>query len=99
MRTTNIEQTSLAEWHSTLLSVGAEAAIAHKLHGPYASFHEALAILDEEMDELAVEIRQKDRHPSRIREEAIQVAGIAMRIAAAAVDPVLTGRDLGDEHL
>lgn len=102
MRSTNIEPNGGLDWQSTLFTIGAEAAVAHKLHGPYASFHEALAVLDEEVDELATEIRRKERSMTRIREEAIQVAGIAMRIAAACEKPTdgytIVGRDFGDEH-
>jgi hypothetical protein len=55
----------------------------HKF-GPFHSAHEAYGVLLEEVDELweAVRMKQSDtkRRPRAIREEAIQVAAMALRI-------------------
>lgn len=51
-------------------------------HGPLRSLHEAYGLLKEEVDELWEEIRRKEweRHPMRIRAEAIDIAVVALRI-------------------
>lgn len=64
-----------------------EARKAQAAYGDYASMHEAYGVMAEEFAELldAVRLRQSDpmRGPS-IEQEAIQVAAVAMRMAAQA---------------
>ena len=61
--------------------VVAELAKATSKHGPMMSPHEGYAIILEEMDELWMEIKKQYdvRTKERMREEAIQVAAMAMR--------------------
>lgn len=61
-----------------------EAIRARKVHGPYASAHEAFAVLLEEVDELWDEVKRKRdaRCPKRMRQELIQVAAVAAKAAA-----------------
>jgi hypothetical protein len=47
--------------------------------GPFASAHEGYSVLLEEMDELWDEVKTKNRSIPKMREEAIQVAAMAMR--------------------
>lgn len=73
-----------------------EACDALEKFGPYNSLHEAYAVLAEEVDELweIVKLKQwteeliltpdKMRSAERIRKEAIQIAAVALRIAADA---------------
>ncbi len=54
-------------------------------HGPkYASVHEGYGVLAEEVAELLDEIRHRDRVWRRIEEEALDVAVVAVKIAAMA---------------
>jgi hypothetical protein len=52
---------------------------ATKKFGPFASAHEGYAVMKEEMDELWDEIKKKTHDRIRLREEAIQIAAMAMR--------------------
>lgn len=60
-----------------LQEVKNEVERATKLHGPFASRHEGYAIMKEEVDELWWEV--KHGTPEAAREEAIQVAAMAVR--------------------
>lgn len=60
-----------------LTIVGAEVLRATTLHGSFNSTHEGYAVLLEEVDELWHEV--KTNNPSRAREEAVQVAAMAIR--------------------
>lgn len=53
--------------------------------GPPRSAHEGFAIIAEEMDELKAHVwmNQKKRNLEEMRKEAIQVAAMAVRFAAA----------------
>lgn len=57
----------------------------HEHHG-FTSFHEGYAVLKEELDELWEEIKvnRVNRSRQRIHDEAIQVAAMAIEIAAIA---------------
>jgi len=59
------------------------AAVQHK-HGPIVDAHQGYGLLAEEVAELLDEIRHRDRVWRRIEEEAIDVAVVALRIAALA---------------
>lgn len=50
--------------------------------GEFKSFHEGYGVLLEEVDELWDEIKMNTHDRTSIREEAIQVAAMALRIAA-----------------
>lgn len=56
-----------------------EFAQASEKFGPFNSAHEGYAVLLEEMDELKNEVWKKNRDKDRIREEAIQIAAMAIR--------------------
>ena len=70
---------------STVDEVVAEAAKAQDLYGSFASAHEMWGALLEEVDELKEHVYQKQglRNLPAMRKEAIQVAAIALRWAAA----------------
>lgn len=59
-----------------------EAADAAVKYGPFASTHEALGVLAEEVSELMQAIRANDME--QIQREAIQVSAVAFRLANAA---------------
>ena len=54
---------------------------ASSLHKPFNSAHEGYAVILEELDELWEEVRKNGarRSPEKMRDEAIQVAAMAMR--------------------
>lgn len=61
------------------------AKAAERKHGKgYASWHEAWAVLREEVDELWDEVKLREQSISRIRLEAIDIAACALRIIAMA---------------
>lgn len=53
-------------------------------YGPFASTHEALGVASEEWDELREAIRANDL--CAIREEALDLAAVAFRLADACAD-------------
>jgi len=74
--------------HTAIDEILAEAASAQDFYGPFASAHEMLGVLEEEVDELRQHVfaRQGSRDRYAMRHEAIQVAAIALRWAAACED-------------
>lgn len=56
---------------------------AQKAYPPFNSAHEGFSILNEEVDELweHVKVKQRDRNPVSMQEEAIQIAAMAVRFA------------------
>ena len=60
----------------------AVAAVAH--HDGFASFHEGYAVLIEEVEELwgEIKVNRANRSRQRVHDEAIQVAAMAIEIAA-----------------
>lgn len=73
--------------HRTMVDASDEAARAQKKYGDFASMHEAYGVLAEEVAELFDAVRMGQAHPNRgarIEAEAIQVAAVALRIAAQA---------------
>lgn len=71
----------------TLTAVVSEAGEAQESYGDFASMHEAYGVLAEEVVELFEAVRLNQGRPERrkaIRHEAIQVAAVALRIAAQA---------------
>ena len=67
-----------------LNEVRLELRRATEIHGGFVNAHEAFAVLYEEVDELWDEVKKNPRkHPEReerIRQEAVQVAAMALRI-------------------
>ena len=61
--------------------VESEVIRARRLHPSYHSYHEAYAVIAEELDEFWEIVRQKDndRDPEAARKELIQVAATAVR--------------------
>ena len=57
----------------------AEAVAAERRYGDYTSAHEAYGVLQEEMHELLSAIRANAGES--VREEAMQVSAVAMRLA------------------
>jgi NTP pyrophosphatase (non-canonical NTP hydrolase) len=66
--------------HGLTIEVSAEMSRADARYGPFTSTHEAYGVLAEEMAELLDAIRSNKLES--VREEAIQVAAVAMRLAA-----------------
>lgn len=60
----------------------------------FHSTHEGYAVLLEELDELWEEIRRKQPVPARVREEAVQVAAMALKFL---IDCCLLPAREGDE--
>ena len=58
-----------------------EANRATKMHGEFASLHEAYAVLLEELDEVWEIVRQKrkNRSAEELRQEFIQIAAMALK--------------------
>ena len=48
--------------------------------GMFKNYHEAYAVILEEVDELWDEIKKKEQDPLRIREESIQAAAMLVRL-------------------
>lgn len=72
---------------SVLYEIEQEARRSDEKYGDFASAHEALGVLLEEFEEFktAVMLRQDDAsRPERLRQEAIQIAAIALRFAEQA---------------
>ena len=67
-------------WNIAIGQVCSEAHAAQQRFGDFTSAHEALGVLVEEMAELTDAIRANA--PESVRTEAIQVAAVAMRLAA-----------------
>jgi hypothetical protein len=59
---------------------------ATNIYGPFASAHEGYVIILEEVDELKAEVWKKHKDPARMREEAIQIAAMAMRFVVDICD-------------
>ena len=54
-----------------------------KTHGDIHSLHEGLGVLFEEFDEFKAEVWKKEQNRSKehLREELVQIAAVALRIA------------------
>ena len=62
-----------------LQDIKTEFSRATEKFGPFNSAHEGYAVMLEEMDELWDEIKKKTKDLPHMREEAIQIAAMAMR--------------------
>lgn len=63
-----------------LIDVKSELVRATQKFKPFHNTHEGYAVLLEEVEELWDEIKIRPENPKKIREEAIQVCAMAMRI-------------------
>lgn len=71
------------EYHMTyaLDDITQEVINAKEKHpGDFKNYHEAYAVILEEMDELWDEIRKKDHNKNNIRYEATQTAAMLVRL-------------------
>lgn len=74
---------SKAVYAEAIDAVHAEATKTTKQYGDFASMHEALGVLQEEVAEFFDAVRLSQSHPGRpekLRAEAIQIGAIALRI-------------------
>jgi hypothetical protein len=69
---------------------------ATQAHGPFNSAHEGYAVIKEELDELWDEIKMKssERNPVNLREEAVQVAAMAIRFLVDIAEDEVVNEDL-----
>lgn len=63
-----------------MLLVREELERANRKHEFFRNDHEGYAVLLEEVDELWYEIRRRNKSQTRIREEAIQVSAMAIKL-------------------
>jgi hypothetical protein len=76
-------------FHIEMAAVHDEAIRAMAKYGNFRSMHEGYGVLAEEVAELFEAVRLRQDNPTRgrcIRSEAIQVAAVALRIAAQALE-------------
>ena len=66
---------------SIISEVVVELAEARERYEPFYSAHEGYAVLLEEVDELWAEVKKRptERNVERMREEALQIAAMAVR--------------------
>jgi NTP pyrophosphatase (non-canonical NTP hydrolase) len=77
----------IEDMHNVMGAAADEASVAQEKYGDFASMHEAYGVIAEEVAELFEAIRMGQLAPNRaarIRAEAVQVAAVALRIAAQA---------------
>lgn len=67
--------------HAVFKLVGDELDAARQNHPPMNSHHEAYGVILEEVDEYWAEVKKKakDRRPSEVRAELVQIAAMACR--------------------
>jgi NTP pyrophosphatase (non-canonical NTP hydrolase) len=66
---------------------------ANRRYGPFSSTHEALGVASEEFDELRTAIHSNDL--AAIRSEALDLAAVALRLAATCDDALAGDTDFG----
>jgi len=79
---------------SLILLVQAEISESHEKYGHFASAHEGLGVLIEEVDELRAAIHEND--PGAIILESVQVAATAMRLGQCLSSDSVRKRTTGD---
>lgn len=81
-------QKETANLQKILVDVVTEYISATSKNGPFNSAHEGYGVILEELDELWDEIKKKHalRSPEKMREEAIQVAAMALRFITDVCD-------------
>lgn len=62
-----------------LEEIGSEVRSATMKHPPFNSAHEGYAVILEELDELWDEVKKRNKNVQAMREEALQVAAMAVR--------------------
>ena len=70
---------STARLDAALRAVGNEVLLAQHRFAPFASPHEAWAVIREEVDELWERVKANDGRGTEARDEATQVAAMAVR--------------------
>lgn len=70
---------SQADVDGVLAEVGRELGDAVKKFDSFNTAHEGYAVILEELDELWTEVKDRHQDPKRMREEAKQVAAMAVR--------------------
>jgi len=71
---------------AVLAEVEEELGRAQDKFSPFNSAHEGYAVILEELDELWQEVKDKTGEPHKMREEAIQVAAMAVRFVIDVCD-------------
>ena len=90
------KENEAARERAILAEVGKELGRARDLgFGLFHSAHEGYAVILEEMDELKAEVwkNQKYREPKKLRDEAIQVAAMAVKFAASLDEALREGKE------
>jgi len=79
---------------SVLHEAANQLRVVTEAHGPFASAHEAVSIIREELDELWDEVRKKEGMRNRVtlRNEAIDIAVAALRFAAQVSGEIYDGK-------
>ncbi|MDP4194826.1 MAG: hypothetical protein Q8940_07245 [Bacteroidota bacterium] len=81
-----------------LFAIRQERDRSDKIHGNFASIHEAIAVIREEYLELETECFRRDFSPNRIEEEAIQLAAMCWKIISLAEHYDLASRIVQKER-
>jgi hypothetical protein len=76
---TRMQLTSSLDELEAIRDVVDELARARSLFSPMHSGHEGYAVILEELDELWTEVKARQQDPTRMYEEAKQVAAMALR--------------------
>lgn len=75
-------------WQHALMCVNGELSNGQAKHGPMVTVMDGWARLMGEVDELRGEVHSRDEdHLSRVFDEAVQVAAMAVRLAVTASSP------------
>lgn len=81
------EDKRLEEYDLVALEASAELRRARRFHAPMRGTHEGYAVILEELDELWDEVKKKHPDQTRLREEAIQIAAMALAFAEEVAHP------------
>jgi hypothetical protein len=74
-----VEKGRFANVQGIALEIALEVRRAMSKHGPMLSRHDGYAVILEELDELWDEVKEKHPDVGKMRQEAIQVAAMAIR--------------------
>lgn len=77
---------SIAALDRAIGHIEAEYDRARKRHAPMRGAHEGYAVLLEEMDELWEEVKRREPDSSAMRDEAVQVAAMALAFIVEVCD-------------
>lgn len=81
-----MNRVKLNDLASHLLEVREELTRASEMYDSFHNAHEGFAVLLEEVDELWEIIKLKPQNTQKIKQEAIQICAMAMRIIMDCVD-------------